>query len=442
MKRSTFKQLFYINRQKIKKNGKCPVMGRITLDGKVCQYSTGLEVNPEFWNPDTGRAACIGRKAENVSLEEKEELKMLNYELERMEHAANDAYKKNVEQGYVTAEIIRNAVTGKDRKAETLIALFDEHNAEYAKRIGIDRVKKSHYRYLLTRKHLVGFLRYKFGSEDIALNALDMKFIDDFEFYLSTICRIDLGTYNTDLIYLHKIVKIAVKQHTLKRDPFLGYKLKPVPSKHRFLTSEQFDKILNAEFTTYRMCHTRDLFVFSCFTGLGRADLASLTEDNIVTEADGSKWLHLDRRKTGTDCHIKLLDIPLRIIEKYKGEGKEGKDGKLFFVPTTGCLCQTLKLIENACGLDCHLTFYMARHSFATLICLDNGVPIETISKMMGHRSIRTTQIYAEITGQKVLKDMERLSDNLKEEFSMPLEEEAPMPVLRKRKTILKRGSA
>ena len=117
MKRSTFKQLFYINRQKIKKNGKCPVMGRITLDGKVCQYSTGLEVNPEFWNPDTGRAACIGRKAENVSLEEKEELKMLNYELERMEHAANDAYKKNVEQGYVTAEIIRNAVTGKDRKA-------------------------------------------------------------------------------------------------------------------------------------------------------------------------------------------------------------------------------------------------------------------------------------------------------------------------------------
>lgn len=438
MRRSTFKQLFYINRQKIKKNGKCPVMGRITLDGKVCQYSTGLEVRPEFWNPGAGRAACIGRKAESVSTEEKDGLKMLNRELERMEQAANVAYKRNVDQGYVTAEIIRNAVTGKDRKAESLMALFDEHNAEYGKRVGIDRVRASHKRYLLTRKHLAGFLQYKYGVEDIPLSVLDMKFIDDFEFYLSTVRRIELGTYNTDLIQLRKIARLAVKQQTLKRDPFLGYKLKPVPSKRRFLTGEQFDKILNAEFNTYRMCHTRDLFVFSCFTGLGRADLASLTEENIVTEADGSIWLHLDRRKTGTDCHIKLLDIPLRIIEKYKGEGK---DGKLFFVPTTCCLCQTLKLIEEACGLDCHLTFYVARHSFATLICLGNGVPIETISKMMGHRSIRTTQIYAEITGQKVLKDMERLADSLKEAFPMPLEEDAALPDLRKRKTILKRDA-
>lgn len=435
MKRSTFKQLFYINRQKIKKNGKCPVMGRITLDGKVCQYSTGLEVRPEFWNPDAGRAACIGRKAENVSTEEKDALKALNRELERMEQAANDAYKRNVDQGYVTAELIRNAVTGKDRKAETLITLFDEHNAEYAKRVGIDRVRTSYKRYLLTRKHLAGFLQYKYGMEDIPLSSLDMKFIDDFEFYLSTIRRIELGTYNADLIQLRKIARLAVKQHTLKRDPFLGYKLKPVPSKHRFLTGEQFSKILNAEFNTYRMCHTRDLFVFSCFTGLGRADLASLTEENVVTEADGSKWLHLDRRKTGTDCHVKLLDIPLRIMEKYKGEGK---DGRLFFVPITSCLCQTLKLIEKACGLDCHLTFYIARHSFATLVCLSNGVPIETISKMMGHRSIRTTQIYAEITGQKVRKDMERLADNLKEAFSAPMEEAAPKPSLRKRKTILR----
>lgn len=434
MIRSTFKQLFYINRQKTKKNGRCPVMGRITLDGKVSQYATGLEVNPDLWNPDTGRATFAGRKAETLGTDEKEALRTLNRELEKLEQKVSDAYKENVEQGYVSAEIVKNAVTGKNRPKETLLALFDEHNEEYAKRVGIDRVRHCHVRYLTTRKHVAGFLEYKYGVTDVPLRSLEMQFIEDFEFYLSTVRRISAGTFNSYLINLHKVVKLAVKQHTLKRDPFMGYRIKPVPSKPRFLTGEQFSKLLNADLPTYRLCHTRDLFVFSCFTGLGRADLANLREEDIVTEEDGSKWLHIARQKTKSECHIKLLDIPLRIIEKYKGEGK---DGKLFFVPITPCLCQSLKLIEKECGLDCHLTFYMARHSFATLVCLGNGVPIETISQMMGHRSIRTTQIYAEITGQKVSQDMEKLADSLNNIFSMAEEEQPPVVSLRKRKAIL-----
>lgn len=436
MKRSTFKQLFYINRQKVKKNGKCPIMGRITLDGKICQYSTGLEVDAGLWNPDTGRATCTGRKSETLGAEEKETLRKLNKELEVIEARGEGAYRENVKNGYVSAEIVKNAATGKNLPKETLLALFDEHNGEYARRVGIDRVRPCYVRYLTTRKHVAEFLEYKHGLADIPLRALDMQFMDDFEFYLSTVRRISIGTFNAYLINLHKVVKLAVKQHTLKRDPFIGYKVKPVPSKHRFLTGEQFSKLLNTELTTYRLCHTRDLFVFSCFTGLGRADLANLREEDIVTENDGSKWIHVARQKTKSDCHIKLLDIPLQIIEKYKGEGK---DGKLFFVPITPCLCQTFKLIEKECGLDFHLTFYMARHSFATLICLGNGMPIETISKMMGHRSIRTTQIYAEITGQKVGQDMEKLAESLKDAFSMSEEEAVPVFNLRGRKAILQR---
>lgn len=435
MIRSTFKQLYYINRQKVKKNGKCPVMGRITLDGKVSQYATGLEVNPDLWNPDTGRAACAGRKAESLSADEKEAFKTLNRELDKLEQKATEAYKENVALGYVSAEIIKNAATGKNLPKETLLALFDEHNEEYAKHVGIDRVRHCYVRYLTTRKHIASFLDYKHGVADMPLRSLDMQFMDDFEFYLSTVRRITTGTSNAYLINLHKVVKLAVKQHTLKQDPFLGYKMQPVPPKHRFLTGEQLSKLLNAELATYRLCHTRDLFVFSCFTGLGRADLANLKEEDILTEEDGSKWIHIARQKTKSDCHIKLLDIPLQIIEKYKGEGK---DGKLFFVPITPCLCQTFKLIEKECKLDFHLTFYMARHSFATLICLSNGMPIETISKMMGHRSIRTTQIYAEITGQKVGQDMAKLAESLKETFSLSEEELPPMVSLRKRKTILK----
>jgi len=185
---------------------------------------------------------------------------------------------------------------------------------------------------------------------------------------------------------------------------------------HRHLTSEQLAKIMNIELPTYRLCHTRDLFVFSVFTGLGRAELAALTWNNIITEEDGSRWLHLNRQKTKTECPIKLLEIPLLIIEKYKGEGK---DNHIFRVPQTCNLCRSLKMIKEICKLDCHLTFYMARHTFATE-WLENGMPIETISKMMGHTNIRTTQIYAEITKQKARQDFVRLSENTKELFSIP----------------------
>ena len=163
------------------------------------------------------------------------------------------------------------------------------------------------------------------------------------------------------------MTRLALKKHILKRDPFAGHRIEKVPVNHRHLNREQLEKLLNAKLPTYRLCHTRDLFVFSVFTGIGRADLANLTEDNIITKEDGSKWIHIARQKTKAECHIKLLDIPLRIIEKYKGEGK---DGKLFFVPQTCNLCRSLKIIAEQCDLGCHLTFYTARHSISLFLLM------------------------------------------------------------------------
>lgn len=416
--RSTFKLLFYINRQKTKKNGKCPIMGRVTVDGKMTQYATGLEIEPDLWNPETGRALSGGKRLESLSQEERDVAKRLNLHLDGLEEKAKKAYNEKVEEiGYISAELIKNVLTGKAQAKETLLALFDEHNEEYAKRVGMDRVRHSYIRYLTGRKHVANFLRYKYGMEDIPLRQLDMQLIEDFKFYLSTVLRLKIITLNDYLISLHKIARRAVKQRIIKRDPFAGYKLESVPINHRYLTSGQFTKLMGVELPTYRLCHTRDLFVFSTFTGLGRADLANLTSGNIITEPDGSRWIHIERQKTKAECHIKLLDIPSRIIDKYKGEGK---DGKLFYVPETCSLCRSLKMIADQCKLGCHLTFYMARHSFATLICLGNGVPIETISRMMGHSSIRTTQIYAEITNQKVSRDLVRLADTTKDKYSLP----------------------
>ena len=344
-------------------------MGRITIGGKVSQYSTGLEVEPAYWDADTSRASTDGRK-ENLAGEKKKELVRLNDALSALEAKARAAYKENVDSyGFVSAEIIKNAVTGKSQVKETLLALMDEHNEEYAKRVGIDRTRHSYVRYLTTRKHIHNFMKYKYGMEDMPLRSLTMRFMTDFTFYLSTVLRLKVSAYNDYLILLHKMTRFALKRHILKRDPFAGHKIEKITVNHRYLTGEQFEKLLKAKLPTYRLCHTRDLFVFSTFTGIGRADLANLTEDNIITKEDGSKWIHIARQKTKAECHIKLLDIPLRIIEKYRGEGK---DGKLFFVPQTSSLCRNLKMIAEQCDLGCHLTYYMSRHSFATLICLNN----------------------------------------------------------------------
>lgn len=411
--RSTFRLLFYINKQKVKKNGKCPVMGRITLDGKICQYATGEEIPPGFWDADKGRAAISAQRSEDAK-----ELKELNRRLDELEEKARTAYKKSIDTvGYVSAEVIKNAATGKAQPKETLLALFDEHNGEYAKRVDIDRTHHTYTRYLTTRKHLYNFLQYKYGVEDMAFRSIDMQFIENFHFYLSTILRLKTISLNDYLILLCKIVRLAVKRRILGRYPFAGYKLEIPPKQHRHLTGEQLAKVMSVELPTYRLCHTRDLFVFSTFTGLGRAEMAELSADHIVTAEDGSKWIYINRLKTKVECRIKLLDIPLRIMEKYRGEGK---DGKLFFVPATSSLCRSLKMIADICGLDCHLTYYQARHTYATEVCLSNGMPIETISKMMGHSNIRTTQIYAEITNQKVRQDFGKLSEETRDMYSLP----------------------
>ncbi len=411
--RSTFKLLFYINKQKIKANGNCPIMGRITLDGKICQYSTGEEISPALWDADSGRVIIRDNNSKN-----KKELKSINSRLEELELKAKTTYKKSSDTiGYVSAEIIKNALLNRAQAKETLIALLDEHNQEYALRVGIDRVRHTYIRYITSRKHIYNFLQYKYGIEDIPLRSLDMQFINDFNFYLSTVLKLKLVSLNDYLIVLRKMTRLAIKQRTLKRDPFAGHRLDKAPKIHRHLTSEQLDKVMNVELYTYRLCHTRDLFVFSVFTGLGRAELANLTSENIITKKDGSKWIYIARQKTKAECYIKLLDIPVRIMDKYKGEG-EGD--KIFYVPQTSSLCRSLKMIEDLCKLDCHLTFYVARHTFATETCLSNGVPIETISKMMGHSNIRTTQIYAEITNQKVGRDFGKLVEKNKDIYSIP----------------------
>lgn len=272
--------------------------------------------------------------------------------------------------------------------------------------MGVNRVYDTYYSYLLTYKHLSNFIRLKYNSEDVPLVSLTHKFINDFDFYLRVEKRMQASTVLSRMIALKKIITRAINQGTLRRNPFMNYVAEQPLIKYRYLTEEEFQKILTTPIATKRYYRTRDWFVFSSFTGLSYADMCALSVDNLITEQDGSTWIKIPRQKTGTVCSIKLLSIPLMIIEKYKDERKTDK---VFNMISLSNICINLKEIAKLCGIERNLTYHLARHTYATQTCISQGVPIETLSKLMGHRSIQTTQIYAKITNQKVNEDMKKL---------------------------------
>ena len=212
------------------------------------------------------------------------------------------------------------------------------------------------------------------------------------------------------------MVRLAISKGTLRKNPFSAYIPEQPLRKRRHMTREELEKFMHTSIPSERLCHTRDMFVFATFTGLSYADLRNLSEQHLHRERNGSLWIRIKRQKTGMECNIQLLDIPLQIIDKYRAERKEDK---IFNTIGIATIEANLKKIARQCGIEKHITFHMSRHNFGTLITLSQGVPLETVSQMMGHKSIRTTQIYAKMTRQKVNDDMKRLSERIGRKYKM-----------------------
>jgi len=259
--------------------------------------------------------------------------------------------------------------------------------------------------------------------EDIALDKLNLNFIDAYDFYLRVDRQMKQSTIVGHLIILKKMIHRAVHQGILKGDPFVNYIAEQPEKQCRHLKSEEIDKIMQTHIASKKVCHTRDMFVFSCFTGLAYSDIRNLSQRNITTQLDGSLWISIKRQKTKGECNIRLLDIPKQIIHKYRNDCK---GDKVFNMISLVCICRNLEKIAVLCGIE-HITFHMARHNFGTHITLSQGVPIETVSRMMGHRSISTTQIYAKITNKKVNEDMKLLSERIIDKYAVF--EDKTMPV-------------
>ena len=213
------------------------------------------------------------------------------------------------------------------------------------------------------------------------------------------------------------MVRLAISQGILHKNPFATYIPEQPPRKRKHLTQEELDKFMRTPIASKILCHIRDMFVFSTFTGLAYADLRNLSERHIYKERNGSMWIRIKRQKTGTECNIQLLDIPIQILEKYK---HERKGDKIFNIRSITRAEVNLKKIATLCGIEKRITYHMSRYNFATLITLSQGVPLETVSQMMGHKCFRTTQIYASLTRQKINEDMKRLSEHIGRKFRLP----------------------
>ena len=395
-RRSTFAILFHINRTKIRKDGTCQLLCKVSIDAEWEQIGTKVSVNPDIWNPETGRAD--GRSENAVTV---------NRAIDELTREITNHYnhiKKSL--GFVTAELVKNAVKGIGQKPVTLLALFREHNEEFKKRIGVDRIKETYDSYQRSYKHLAAFIQEKKGVEDITLRSLDKVFYDDFEIFLQTDCKMKPKTVHEHLYRLKKMTMRAVSQGTLRRDPYCRLHPELPKRKSRHLKLEDLKTLMSTQIDKPNLQRVRDWFIFSTFTGLAYADLKRLSVNDITQAEDGSWWIHIKRQKTDTPSVIKLLDVPLRIIEKYKHE-RQGD--KVFNLYTREYLIRLTRELGEEYGFS--LTFHKARHNFGTHMTLSLGVPLETVSKMMGHTNITTTQIYAQVTDKKVDEDMKRLKE-------------------------------
>ncbi|MBP1640676.1 MAG: integrase family protein [Bacteroidetes bacterium] len=400
MSKSTFKILFYVRKNQLNKEGKANIMIRVSVNGEVSQFSSKLDIEPKFWDVKLCKATGNSMQA-----------RRLNNLLEDIRTSLRNHYREiEVHEAYVTAEKIRNAFLGYDVKLHTLLELFKSHNEDARKLIGISKTEATLAKYDRTCRRLEEFMSAKYKISDIALKEINHKFITDFEAYLHGVSKCSDNTSAKFIQIFRMIIIVAKNNGLIFKDPFANYKIRFKRVDRGYLTDQEMQIIVEKKFVSKRLEQVRDIFIFSCFTGLAYIDVKNLTINNICMSFDGKPWIMTHRQKTDTPVNVPLLNIPLSILKKYEGKLS---NGQLLPVLSNQKLNSYLKEIGDLCGINKNITFHMARHTFATTTTLSKGVPIETVSKMLGHTNIQTTQIYARITNEKISKDMQLLSGKL-----------------------------
>ena len=401
MTRSTFRVLFYANGSK-EKNGIVPIMGRVTINGSVAQFSCKQTIPKALWD-------AKGNRAKGKSIEARD----INHALDNIKAQIIKHYQRiSDREAYVTAEMVRNAYQGIGSEYETLLGAFDKDNATFQKRVGTDRVKGTYMARVRARNHVAAFIKANYKRSDLSMLELTPDFIKEFAVFLSTDRGLQNGSIWTNCMWLKGVVMRAHFNGLIPRNPFAQFHISPNIKEREYLTEEELKTLMTHEFADARLSYIRDIFVFASFTALSFVDVKELTTDDIV-EVNGEKWILSKRHKTKVPFQVKLLDIPLQIIKRYE---EFQTDKSVFPNLNYWSICKPLKKMIKECGITKDISFHCARHGFATL-ALSKGMPIESVSRVLGHTNIVTTQLYAKITTQKIDHDLTMFGDKLNQSF-------------------------
>jgi len=398
--RSKLSILFYLKHGSPAKDGKLPLMCRLTIDGESTSFSCKRRIDVAKW--DAGAGEMSGGD---------EESQAINLQLRQMrEQLLADFAAILQEYGSIRPQWLKDYTLGTPDRQEMLLYMFNKYLEDFRSSVGHGKSKSSYERYSVVYRHLRTFIRQRYNLQDVRVKYVTISMINGFEQYL----RVTLGLKNNTvwvyMIAFKHIISLARAAGAIRSDPFATYKNRFEQVERGYLTEEELQRVLQypLEHPTQRL--VRDLFAFSAFTGLSYSDIKALRWDNIRTLFEGQTWIVTRRRKTKTPSNLLLLDIPRRILEQHGDRQAE----HIFKIPSNNCCNEYLVDLGRKCGIATRITFHIARHTFATL-SLSKGIPIETLSSILGHTNIRTTQIYAKITNKKISEDMTALAEKIKD---------------------------
>ena len=351
MARSTFKVLFYLKKNNLKPDGKAPVMGRITVNSTISQFSCKLNIKPDLWDTKANRAAGKSLEAQKI-----------NQKLDNIKTQIGKQYQSICDKdNFVSAEKVKNAYLGFGDEFRTFFSIADEFYESYAKRVGKDRTEGSYEQLIINRRRVELFLRDRYNLSDIPIKEIEPQFIEDYYAYLLEERKLAGSTLLTAVTKLKQIMLIAQRKGYIHVNPFASFRFKAQTRDRGYLTEDELQRFMTVELRRYKQRQIRDIFVFQSFTGLAYADVKKLTFDDIQTSFDGELWLIAKRKKTNTTFYVKLLPVAKQLIEQYR---LVAKNNFVFPVPShSDNMNSCLQRIAKLCGIKKRITSHMARHN-------------------------------------------------------------------------------
>lgn len=398
VQRETMNVLFFIKKTKLLRNGEAPICVRITVNGQSVEIRIKRSVPVDKWCQAKGCSKGKDREARELnSLLDAVRLKILQIQRD-LELEARQP---------VSAAAILERYYGKDQKM--LLEVFKEHNDKCRALVGKEYVEGTIRKFDTTLLYMGQYLRFQYGKNDIALQEIDQEFVRNFEFFLKTEKNCQNNSALKHIKNFRKVIRIAIGNEWIKRDPFYGLHFKENEVEVGFLSSEELNAIRNKEFGIPRLEQVRDVFVFCCFTGLAFVDVSQLTADHLVKDAQGKLWIRKPRQKTKEMCNIPLLSAAKEILDKYESYAVSNGQHLLLPVPSNQKANAYLKEIADICRIKKRLTTHVARHTAATVIFLANDVSMENVAKILGHANLNMTRHYAKVLDQSIMRDMEKV---------------------------------